>query len=60
MNTENEVSSRGPWNPTEEQFAAYEERETQLAVHNLRNNKSETTLHSAHTIARAKARMTVK
>lgn len=43
-----------PWNPTPEAFTAYQKREVELAVHNLKNNAPSNTLHSAWTITLAR------
>lgn len=45
------------WNPTEEQFQAYQHREIELAVTNLHNVRghAEMTLHSPQTVAKVRA-----
>ena len=47
-------TDKGHWNPTDEQFDAYEKREVELCMSNLAKF-GETTLHSMTTVAKAKA-----
>ena len=47
-------TDKGHWNPTDEQFDAYEKREVELCMSNLKSF-GETTLHSMTTVAKAKS-----
>ena len=48
-----ETVSKGQWSPTHEQFDAYEKREVELAVDNLKKF-GDATLHSSMTVAKAR------
>ena len=47
-------SGKGKWRPTSEQYDAYEKREIELAMANLKNF-GEPTLHSGTTVTKARA-----
>ncbi len=48
-----EETDHTKWNPTPEQFAAYQKREVEMAFHNIKNFGLEATLHSSTTINKA-------
>ena len=51
-----EVISKGQWMPTREQYYAYEKREIEMAVDNLKRF-GDATLHSSMTVVKARALM---
>lgn len=51
---DDEDLNRGKWNPTREQFGAYEKREVELCVANLKTF-GDGSLHSTETVTKAKA-----
>lgn len=51
-----EIISRTHWTPTREQFDAYEKREIEMAMDNLKRF-GDTTLHSSMTVTKARSLM---
>lgn len=49
-----ETLSKGHWMPTSEQYDAYDKREVEMAMDNLKRF-GDTTLHSTMTLAKARA-----